>query len=177
MRLLAFASVVSLSVASFACGETPPANSPVDAPSSRATAPSTTAAVVIEKTTSLKRSQVKATIVKGLGYFLQNVTVEDYPVMRGGKFYGFKIKNMNAELGVDLGPRGLQGAEIGDQRLRAGVENTSRELRLDERIEQRRKDTQFLADRVGPLHEHLQHAILGSLREHEEMAPDNVGAL
>lgn len=104
MRLLAFASVVSLSVASFACGETPPANSPVDAPSSRATAPSTTAAVVIEKTTSLKRSQVKATIVKGLGYFLQNVTVEDYPVMRGGKFYGFKIKNMNAELGVDLRP-------------------------------------------------------------------------
>jgi type II secretory pathway component PulC len=104
MRLLCSAVVLALSVASFACGETPPANSPVDAPTAQATAPSTTAAVVIEKTTSLRRSQVKATIAKGLGYFLQNVTVDDYPVMRGGKFYGFKIKTMNAELGVDLRP-------------------------------------------------------------------------
>ena len=104
MRLLASVPVLALLVTSVACGETPPANSANDAPKPQATAPSTTAAVVIEKTTSLKRSQVKATIAKGLGYFLQNVTVEDYPAMRAGKFYGFKIKTINAELGVDLRP-------------------------------------------------------------------------
>ena len=53
---------------------------------------------------TVRRSQVKATITKGLGYFLQNVTVEDYPVMRGNKFYGFKIKAISAELGVDIQP-------------------------------------------------------------------------
>ena len=107
MRLLPPALVPALllaGLASAACGETPPAKTAQDAPTAQSTAPSTTAAVVIEKTTSLRRSQVKATITKGLGYFLQNVTVDDWPVMRNGKFYGFKIKTINAELGVDLRP-------------------------------------------------------------------------
>ena len=107
MRLLRPALVPALllvGLASVACGETPPANSAHDAPTAQSTEPSTTAAVVIEKTTSLKRSQVKATITKGLGYFLQNVTVDDWPVMRNGKFFGFKIKTIAAELGVDLRP-------------------------------------------------------------------------
>ena len=56
------------------------------------------------KITSLHRSEVKQTIAKGLGYFLQNVTVDDYPVMRNNKFYGFKVKAISAELGVDIQP-------------------------------------------------------------------------
>jgi type II secretory pathway component PulC len=109
MRLLRPALVVALSVgslASVACGETPPAKTAQSAatPAASDAAPTTTAAAVPAKTTSLRRSQVKQGIARGLGYFLQNVTVEDYPVMRGNKFYGFKIRAINAELGVDLQP-------------------------------------------------------------------------
>ncbi|CAN5924781.1 hypothetical protein BH11MYX4_BH11MYX4_62810 [soil metagenome] len=85
-----------------ACGEGAPPRSPAaEAPSA---APTTTAAAVPEKTTSLKRSQVKRTIARGLGYFLQEVSVEDYPVMTGGKFHGFKIKAITGDWGVDLRP-------------------------------------------------------------------------
>lgn len=108
MRLLCPAFVVALSLGSVgfvACGgETPAPKNAAGAPSPQTTAPTTTAAAIPTKTTSLRRSQVKAGIARGLGYFLQNVTVEDYPVMHGNKFYGFKIKTFNAGLGVDLQP-------------------------------------------------------------------------
>lgn len=107
MRLLRPAFVLALSfgsLASIACGETPPAKSAEAVPSAPATAPTTTAAPVPQKTTSLRRSQVKAGIARGLGYFLQNVSVDDYPVMRANKFYGFKVRAFNAELGVDIQP-------------------------------------------------------------------------
>jgi type II secretory pathway component PulC len=54
--------------------------------------------------TSLKRSAVKSAIARGLGAFLRNVTVEDWPVMHNGKFYGFKIRTINSDWGVDLKP-------------------------------------------------------------------------
>lgn len=97
---------LSLSLASVACGggTAPAKTAQVAPPPSTPTAPTTTAAAVAPRTTSLKRSQVKQGIARGLGYFLQNVTVEDYPVMHGNKFYGFKIKTISAELGVDLQP-------------------------------------------------------------------------
>ena len=108
MRLLRPAALVLAisfgSLASVACGETPPAKSAESAATAPEAAPTTTAAAVPPKTTSLHRSAVKAGIVRGLGYFLQNVTVEDYPVMRGNKFYGFKVKAISAELGVDIQP-------------------------------------------------------------------------
>lgn len=108
MRLLhpAFVLAVSFgSLASVACGgETPPAKSAESAAPTPEAAPTTTAAAVPPKTTSLRRSAVKAGIARGLGYFLQNVTVEDYPVMHGNKFYGFKVKAISAELGVDIQP-------------------------------------------------------------------------
>ncbi len=62
------------------------------------------AAAPVTKTTSLKRSQVKQTISKGVGYFLQNVAVEDYPAMKANKFYGWKVRSVNAALGVDIQP-------------------------------------------------------------------------
>lgn len=92
------------SLASVACGEPPPAKSAESAASAHEAAPTTTAAAVPAKTTSLRRSQVKASIARGLGYFLQNVTVDDYPVMRGNKFHGFKVKSISADLGVDIQP-------------------------------------------------------------------------
>jgi len=107
MRLRRPALVLALSLgslASVACGETPPAKTAQTAPSKPETAPTTTAAAVAPRTTSLRRSKVKQGIARGLGYFLQNVTVEDYPVMRANKFYGFKIRTISAELGVDLEP-------------------------------------------------------------------------
>jgi type II secretory pathway component PulC len=102
MRLFSVAVVLALSALSVACGESPPARSPQS--DSQGAAPTTTAAAVPEKTTSLRRSQVKHTIARGLGYFLQEVSVEDYPVMTGGKFHGFKIKIITGEWGVDLRP-------------------------------------------------------------------------
>jgi len=54
--------------------------------------------------TSLKRAAVKETTQQGRGVFLQNVTVDDWPVMREGKFHGFKIKAINPQWGVDLRP-------------------------------------------------------------------------
>jgi len=107
MRLLRPAFVLALSFGSFAaaaCGETPPAKSAETAAAPREAAPTTTAAAVPPKTTSLRRSQVKAGIARGLGYFLQNVTVDDYPVMRNNKFHGFKVKAISTELGVDIQP-------------------------------------------------------------------------
>lgn len=103
MRLLCSALVLALAVASSACGETPPAKT-AQRSDPQTTAPTTTAAAVVPKTTSIKRSQVKQTIGKGLGYFLQNVTVEEYPAMKANKFYGWKLRSVNAELGVDLRP-------------------------------------------------------------------------
>ena len=103
MRLLRSALVLALAVASSACGEAPPAKT-AKSPALQTTAPTTTAAAVVPKTTSIKRSQVKQTIGKGLGYFLQNVTVEEYPAMKANQFYGWKLRSVNAELGVDLRP-------------------------------------------------------------------------
>jgi type II secretory pathway component PulC len=101
MRAASF--VLGLSFLLVACGgESAPARSP--APEPRAAAGAPTAAAATEKTTSLRRSQVKRTIARGLGYFLQEVAVEDYPVMTGGKFHGFKIKAITGEWGVDLRP-------------------------------------------------------------------------
>ena len=54
--------------------------------------------------TALKRADVRGAITQGLGVFLQNVSVDDYPVMQNGKFYGFKIKELNPEWSVDLRP-------------------------------------------------------------------------
>ena len=104
MRLSSVSLVLALSLASLACGESPPAKSPQSAtPDERASATSPAEAAP-EKTSSLRRSQVKRTIARGLGYFLQEVSVDDYPVMTGGKFHGFKIKAITGDWGVDLRP-------------------------------------------------------------------------
>lgn len=83
-----------------ACGSSAPP------PATSAKAPATDLAPppAPKPITALKRSEVKSTIAHGLGYFLQNVAVEDYPVMQNGKFYGFKIKELNPDWIIDLRP-------------------------------------------------------------------------
>jgi len=103
MRSLAFSV---LAIALVACGGEPP---PKDASSKTpATTPptttTTTAAPATVKTTSLHRARVRDAIGKGLGVLLRNVAVEDMPEFRNDKFYGFKIKSLNPEWGVDLQP-------------------------------------------------------------------------
>ena len=86
-----------------ACGGSKPPAKGVDAAQ---TPPKTeTAATAAPKpVTSLKRAAVRETIAHGLGAFLQNVTVEDWPVMQEGKFHGFKIRSINADWAIDLKP-------------------------------------------------------------------------
>jgi type II secretory pathway component PulC len=79
----------------------PPAKSAADSPGPTKSATRDGAPVPV---TALKRAEVKATIAQGLGVFLQNVTVDDWPVMHDGKFHGFKIKTINPDWGVDLRP-------------------------------------------------------------------------
>jgi type II secretory pathway component PulC len=105
MRLAAVPMVLALSIASVACGGPPAVKSAVADPApAEGAAPTTTAAAFPEKTTSLRRSSLKQTIARGLGYLLQDVMVEDYPVMRGDKFHGFKIQTITPAWGVDLRP-------------------------------------------------------------------------
>jgi type II secretory pathway component PulC len=79
----------------------PPAKSAADSPTP---AQAATRGAPPTPVTALKRAEVKATIAHGLGAFLQNVTVDDWPVMHDGKFYGFKIKTINPDWGIDLRP-------------------------------------------------------------------------
>jgi type II secretory pathway component PulC len=99
--------VLPLALVLAACGEsTPPPSTAheaanVDPQSGRARVAPPGAPTPI---TSLQRARVKETIAQGLGAFLQNVTVDDWPVMHEGKFHGFKIRTINTEWGIDLKP-------------------------------------------------------------------------
>jgi type II secretory pathway component PulC len=53
---------------------------------------------------TVRRAAVRETIQRGLGVFLQNVTLEDWPAMKDGKFHGFRLKAVRADWGVDLRP-------------------------------------------------------------------------
>jgi type II secretory pathway component PulC len=57
----------------------------------------------------LKRADVHSAVVAGVGAFLQHVDVDvEHPVMRGGKFFGYRILKFKGDPsfwdGVDLGP-------------------------------------------------------------------------
>jgi type II secretory pathway component PulC len=98
-RLSASALLVLLS----ACGGVTPAPKATDeAPPAKAIAE--TPAARPGPVTSLRRATVKETIAQGLGAFLQNVTVEDWPVMHEGKFHGFRIRSLSPDFRVDLRP-------------------------------------------------------------------------
>lgn len=97
------AGLFAISFAMAACGgsQTPP---PKAAETSPAANEGTATPTTTEKPGTLSRTKVKNTIANGLGVFLQNVAVEDWPVMKEGKFYGFRLKAINPQWGVDLKP-------------------------------------------------------------------------
>ena len=55
---------------------------------------------------SLRRSSVRSVVKEGLGAFLQSVVLDDQPVMKEGRFHGFKIDSLDPGFwtGVDLRP-------------------------------------------------------------------------
>jgi len=61
--------------------------------------------VEAQPSSSLKRSEIRATVKSGVGTLLQRVVVDtDQPVFRSGKFLGFRITSVPREWGMDLKP-------------------------------------------------------------------------
>lgn len=90
-----------------ACGGSPEpknAEAPRTSTTSASNAPAADPMKARAPVTQLKRADVKAAIDRGLGVFLQNVMVEDYPAMKEGRFYGFRLKALNPDWAVDLRP-------------------------------------------------------------------------
>lgn len=105
MRSLAATAVVALSF--LACGGSPEpktADAPKASTTSASTPPPSDPMKPRAPITHLKRADVKLAIDKGLGVFLQNVMVEDYPAMKEGRFYGFRLKALNPDWAIDLRP-------------------------------------------------------------------------
>jgi type II secretory pathway component PulC len=105
MRSLIVAAAFALFA--FACGGSPEpknADAPKASTTSASTAPASDPMKARAPITQLKRADVKLAIDKGLGVFLQNVMVEDYPAMKEGRFYGFRLKALNPDWAIDLRP-------------------------------------------------------------------------
>lgn len=96
-------SFAVLAVALAACGGAPSPNAG-GAPKTSTTGASTTAPATAAPVTKLERAKVKAAIGRGLGVLLQNVAVDDYPVLANGRFKGFRLKALNPDWAVDLRP-------------------------------------------------------------------------
>jgi type II secretory pathway component PulC len=103
MRSVVFSACVLLLLA---CGGSPEPKA-ADAPRTSTTSagvPPDATGTPRAPITQLKRVEVKAAIDQGLGVLLQNIMVEDYPAMKEGRFYGFRLKAMNPDWAVDLRP-------------------------------------------------------------------------
>jgi len=105
--LLRAVPVLSALVLLAGCGSTPAprtADAKPKAPPSTTAAPDE-AAPARGPVTSLKRSEVKVTIARGVGYFLHdNQELDVSPSIREGKFHGFRIESIKREWGLDLRP-------------------------------------------------------------------------
>lgn len=101
MRTLLAAAMLAL----VACGGSPEPKTAA-APSTSTTGASTPSSegTPAPRSPALRRAQVIRTIDAGLGVFLQNVAFDDYPVMKNGRFYGFRLKALNPSWAVDLKP-------------------------------------------------------------------------
>ena len=117
-----------------ACGESaPPPKTTANAALASAPPPPEAPA---PKTTSLRRSQIKGAVTRGLGVFFQNVLVDD--AQRNGKFVGWRVQRINPDWNVEIQPgdvitkiNGLpvERPEQADAALRS-LEK-ARELRVD----------------------------------------------
>ena len=92
-----FALALPSSLALAACGEPnelgkeplTPANAAAVAPPSKAPR---------AKVTQLSRAGVQETVRAGIGRFLQDVTLDDNPAFRNGKFLGFRVVELRGDL-------------------------------------------------------------------------------
>ncbi len=101
MRSIAVLALLAVA----ACGGSPEPKT-AEAPKTSTTGASTPAAAAATRApiAQLRRGEVKSAIGRGLGVFLQNVSVDDYPVMKDGRFHGFRLKAINPDWAIDLRP-------------------------------------------------------------------------
>lgn len=91
---------------------------------------------------SVRRSTLREVLAAGPGALLQHIELEDNPVLRGGKFHGFRVAALRGDPtfwdGVDLQPgdvvtkvngRGVEKPQDAFEAFR-GLE-TAREIRVD----------------------------------------------
>lgn len=102
MRFVLFPTASTAVLLLAACGGSAPTRPSASTPAE--TAMTEPAPLPPKRITSLTRAEVKGAVERGLGAFLQHITVEDWPVMREGKFYGFTLRTIPADWGVDLKP-------------------------------------------------------------------------
>src|SRR5690349_5989332 len=80
-----------------ACGGAPAAMTAAPAPARAETASAAPPVREASPAQGIRRSSVHAAVSAGLGYLLQKVAFEDRPVMRGGKFVGFRVAALRDE--------------------------------------------------------------------------------
>lgn len=104
MRLAVLASCAFLLIACGGSPEPKTAAAPRTSTTSAEPPPVDSSGPARAPITQLRRADVKLAIDKGLGVFLQNVMVDDYPAMKEGRFYGFRLKALNPDWAIDLKP-------------------------------------------------------------------------
>jgi len=96
---------LSLAVLALACsGGQPEPLSPHGATGATFVSSGSPPELAAQPITSLKRSQVRLAIGRGVGAFLQNVVLDENPAFKEEKFYGWRIRSLNSEWGLDLRP-------------------------------------------------------------------------
>ncbi len=88
------------------CGSSPPPAAATVPAAGTPKEPVAVARAADAPTNELRRSVVHEVVAKGLGYFLQRVSIDDHPVFLAGKFHGFRIAALNGDgwRGIDLRP-------------------------------------------------------------------------
>ena len=104
--LAAALSALALCSSVAACGGSSASTKTAKAPEVTTVAPAEESAPAADNH-ALRRSVVRSVVKGGLGLFLQRVTLDDQPVMKDGRFHGFRIAALPDAgfwRGVDLRP-------------------------------------------------------------------------
>jgi type II secretory pathway component PulC len=86
------------SLALVACGAGAEVGAEAASPKSASSGAAREAPKPKTKVTQLRRPGVRETVRSGFGRFLQDVTVDDTPAFRNGKFLGFRVVELRGEL-------------------------------------------------------------------------------
>ena len=101
-----FVAVLALPLAAVACGGSSPPPATAQAKAPAASAVETAEPAPSAAPAALTRAQVREAIKRGVGAFLNasQLTFDDWPVMQAGRFHGFRLRSIRADLGLDLKP-------------------------------------------------------------------------